>query len=359
MTNRKYRVIHWGTGRVGMPTLRGILERPDFELVGLFVSSATKEGRDAGELCGAPRSSGVRATRDRQALIAMQADCVCYTSTDVGRIPEVIDDLCALLESGKNVVNTAITLLVHPQEYDPAAIQRLQQACERGKTTLYTTGIHPGVFSDAMLFSLTSMSQQIESITALEMLDCSSYDAPVLSALGFGWTPEEDAKRFDSQILHYYWGPIVKFMAEAYDLKLDEIRHFRESALASSSFETTGGLSIKPGQIAGLHYGLQGMVGGKPRLIAENYERLRPEIAPHWPQPPGHGGYRIIIKGVPDMQLDLAFGGADPLTDALIGTGMRAAHSIPAVCAAKSGVVQSFADLAHVHGYMAGASQQG
>ena len=34
MTNRKYRVIHWGTGRVGMPTLRGILERPDFELVG-------------------------------------------------------------------------------------------------------------------------------------------------------------------------------------------------------------------------------------------------------------------------------------------------------------------------------------
>lgn len=356
MNKPKYRVIQWGTGRVGMPTLRGILERPDFELVGLYVSSAAKEGRDAGEICGAPKRSGVLATRNREALIAMPADCVCYTSTDVGRVPQVIDDLCALLESGKNVVNTSITLLVHPREYDQVTVQRLQQACERGQSTLYTTGIHPGVFSDAMLDALTSMSQQIDSITALEMLDCSSYDAPVLSALGFGWTPEDDAKRFDPQILHYYWGPIVKFMAEAYNVKIDEIRHFRESAVAETSFETSGGQSIKPGQIAGLHYGLQGMVGGKPRLVAENYERLRPEIAPHWPQPPGHGGYRIIIKGVPDMQLDLAFGGADPLTDALIGTGMRAAHSIPAVCAAKPGIVWSFAELQNVRGYMAGAS---
>ena len=49
MNKPKYRVIQWGTGRVGMPTLRGILERQDFELVGLYVSSAAKEGRDAGD----------------------------------------------------------------------------------------------------------------------------------------------------------------------------------------------------------------------------------------------------------------------------------------------------------------------
>ena len=140
MNKPKYRVIQWGTGRVGMPTLRGILERQDFELVGLYVSSAAKEGRDAGEICGAPKRSGVLATRNREALIAMPADCVCYTSTDVGRVPQVIDDLCALLESGKNVVNTSITLLVHPREYDQVTVQRLQQACERGQSTLYTTG---------------------------------------------------------------------------------------------------------------------------------------------------------------------------------------------------------------------------
>ena len=348
----KHRVIHWGTGRVGMPTLRGILERPDFELIGLYVSSPSKAGRDAGELCGT-KACGVRATSDREALIAMDADCVCYTATDVGRIAEVIDDLCALLASGKNVVNTSITLLVHPREYDQAIVARLQQACEQGQSTLYTTGIHPGVVSDSILFALTSMSQQIESLNALEMLDCSSYDGVVLAALGFGSTPEEDAAKFDSNILLYYWGPVVRFMADAFDIKLDDIRFFREHVLAETSFETSGGLSIKSGQIAALHYGLEGMVDGKPRLIAENFELLRPEIAPGWPQPPGRGGYRLIVKGVPDMQLDIAFGGADPLTDALIGTGMRAAHSIPAVCAAKPGVIETFAELPHVHGYMA------
>lgn len=145
-------------------------------------------------------------------------------------------------------------------------------------------------------------------------------------------------------------------MAEAYGIELDEIRSFRESALSDSSFETSGGMSIKPGQTAGLPYGLRGIVGGEPRLIAENYERLRPEITPERPQLPGPGGYRIIVKGVPDMQLDLAFGGADPLADALTGTGMRDARAILAMRAVKTGVVASIADLPHVHGYMRGRS---
>ena len=168
------------------------------------------------------------------------------------------------------------------------------------------------------------------------MLDCSSYDRVVFAALGLRSIPEEDAANFDPDILLYYWGPVVRFMADAFDIKLDDIRFFREHVLAETSFETSGGLSIKSGQIAALHYGLEGMVDGKPRLIAENFELLRPEIAPGWPQPPGRGGYRLIVKGVPDMQLDIAFGGADPLTDALIGTGMTAFCSV-ARCSRKGG----------------------
>ena len=60
-------------------------------------------------------------------------------------------------------------------------------------------------------------------------------------------TPEEDARVFDPAILSYYWGPVVRFMADAHDIELDEIRFFREFVLSDSSFETSGGLSIKPG----------------------------------------------------------------------------------------------------------------
>lgn len=62
-------------------------------------------------------------------------------------------------------------------------------------------------------------------------------------------TPEEDARVFDPAILSYYWGPVVRFMADAYDIELDEIRFFREFVLSDSSFETSGGLSIKPGVV--------------------------------------------------------------------------------------------------------------
>lgn len=73
-----YRVIQWATGKLGTCAVAGIVGHRDLELVGAWVHSAEKEGRDVGELCGlAPL--GVRATRDKDALLSMPADCVCYT----------------------------------------------------------------------------------------------------------------------------------------------------------------------------------------------------------------------------------------------------------------------------------------
>jgi len=47
-----YRIIQWGTGNVGKHALRTIVERPDFELVGLRVYNSDKVGKDAGGLLG-------------------------------------------------------------------------------------------------------------------------------------------------------------------------------------------------------------------------------------------------------------------------------------------------------------------
>ena len=73
-----YRVIQWSTGNVGRHALRCIERHPELELVGLWVHSPEKAGKDAGELAGlAP--NGVVATNDVDALLALDADCVCYT----------------------------------------------------------------------------------------------------------------------------------------------------------------------------------------------------------------------------------------------------------------------------------------
>ncbi|GAA1543960.1 hypothetical protein GCM10009678_28300 [Actinomadura kijaniata] len=65
-----YRVGQWATGNVGRQALRAIIEHPDLELAGLVVSDPAKVGRDAGELSGVGRRTGVRATPDPAALIA-------------------------------------------------------------------------------------------------------------------------------------------------------------------------------------------------------------------------------------------------------------------------------------------------
>ena len=51
------RVVQWATGGVGVAAIKGVLEHPDLELVGCWVHSPDKAGRDVGETRSAPSRS--------------------------------------------------------------------------------------------------------------------------------------------------------------------------------------------------------------------------------------------------------------------------------------------------------------
>jgi len=103
--------------------------------------------------------------------------------------------------------------------------------------------------------------------------------------------------------------------------------------------------------MAGLRFEVQGIVGGEPRIIVEHVTRLRPDIAPHWPAPPGKGGYRVRIEGSPSLtcELQLEGDGGDENSGGLIVTAMRLLNSIPAVVDAPPGVLSAL-DLPLVTG---------
>jgi hypothetical protein len=88
-----YRVVVWGTGNVGRHAIAGVTARPDLELAGVWVSSAAKAGRDAGELAGLGRRLGVTATQDADALVASRPDCVVHTAMTDNRLVEAVNDL--------------------------------------------------------------------------------------------------------------------------------------------------------------------------------------------------------------------------------------------------------------------------
>jgi len=102
----RLRVIQWTTGKVGKLSTRGILDDPRLELVGVYAYSDEKSGADAGTLCGRPES-GVRATTDIDALIALRADAVIYTPFMAD-----VEHAARLLESGLDVVSTNLFLNV-------------------------------------------------------------------------------------------------------------------------------------------------------------------------------------------------------------------------------------------------------
>jgi 2,4-diaminopentanoate dehydrogenase len=74
---KKLRIVHWGTGQVGREALRGVLTHPQLELVGHYVVTPEKLGKDSGPLCGlAP--CGITTTNDIEYLLGLNADCFAY-----------------------------------------------------------------------------------------------------------------------------------------------------------------------------------------------------------------------------------------------------------------------------------------
>ena len=97
---QSYKVAVWATGRVGRLAIRAVADRPNLELVGVWVHSESKDGKDAGTIAGID-PLGVAATRDDAAILAGDADCIIYTGPATSRPREAITDFCRILEYGQ------------------------------------------------------------------------------------------------------------------------------------------------------------------------------------------------------------------------------------------------------------------
>jgi 2,4-diaminopentanoate dehydrogenase len=334
-----YRVIQWSTGNVGRLALRAIIEHPELELVGLVVNSDAKAGQDAAALCGLDTPTGVVATTDTDAALALDADCVSYTATGDLRPHEAVLDMCRALEAGKNVVSTSVVSLVHPGSADKGAVERLRAACERGGTSFFTSGIDPGFANDLMPLTLFGFCSRVDRARVMEILDYSTYMQPevIFDTMGFGQPLDSTPLILLPGVLTLAWGGVVHLMADGLGVQLDEIREVHERVEAHDTFTTPVG-TIEKGTVAGLRFEVQGIVGGEPRLIVEHVTRMHPDVAPEWPQ---GQGYRISIEGDPSYTCELTMKAAngDHNDGGLLATAMRVLNAIPAVCAAHPGLL--------------------
>ncbi len=342
-----YRVIQWATGGVGRAAIQGIADHPELELVGCWVHSKGKVGKDAGEIAGAG-PTGVRATNDVDELLALDADCVLYSP-----VMENPEELMRILESGKNVVTPLGWFYPFQVKWAAERVERVEKICRAHGVTLHGTGIHPGGITERLPIVLSALSRGVVHVRAEEWSDIRTYGAPqvVGDMMLFGKTPEEAASSPMLKLLGSNFLQSIDMVAAALGVVLDEEkRTTHEVSVATAPIDSPIG-PIQPGCVAAQRFCWQGTIDGEPFVTARtNWFMGDKNLDPAWSFGPEGERFEVEITGDPSVKT--TFHGLHPesieagleRTPGVVTTGIHCVSAIPAVCQAEPGI-RTYLDL--------------
>jgi hypothetical protein len=327
-------VIQWATGSVGRYAIGAIAEDPGLEVAGVWVHTESKEGRDAGEIAGID-SLGVAATRDKDALLALDADCVLYAP-----LLADVDEMCRILESGKNVVTPTGFSFVK----NPTLAARLDAACRKGGVSFHGSGIHPGFAGDRLPLMLSALCRRIDKVTVYEIFDLSKgSESPemIMDQLGFGMSAEDAAKEPPALmgVMSTIFYESMDMLAAGLGFELDAYDHRHEFALAKRDVQIHAGL-IKKGQVAGQHFEYTGLVNEQAVIQFKTYWKMSRDIEPSWPYD-ATIEYTVEVEGDPSVRCSLTAIDADTNEPGLVWTTMNCVNAIAPVCSAEPGIRSS------------------
>lgn len=336
------RVVQWATGAVGLAQLREVIDRPDLELVGLYVYSPTKVGVDAGRLVDRP-ATGVLATNDASAILALDADIVLHAASKAFPHNTNTDDIVALLAAGKSVITT--TSYTHLPTFGADADDRIQRACGEGGTRFHAAGEHPGFMFERLATSVTALSQRVDTITVQEFVDCRAVTARemLVDLMGMGKRPEEiTAESAMFRAISSQYEQSLAATADVLGLRFDEIRREVKTATLPHDVSVACGL-LPAGSVVGQILSWRAYRGDAAVLAAEEYWTAADDI-PGWDVDlDGEFLVRVIVDGAPPLRVELTIG--NELTDlpgvagGQLAVAMTAVRAIPYVLDAPPGVV--------------------
>jgi 4-hydroxy-tetrahydrodipicolinate reductase len=336
-SRKRYSVVQWATGNVGSRALRRAIEHPDLDLIGVWVHSDSKVGKDAGELAGlAP--TGVKAVGTLEDVIALKPDCVLY-------MPHVFnpDEVCAILEAGSNIVSTRMELQ-NPAALDPALAARIEAACAKGNTSVHASGSSPGFVSEALPIVLASIQRRLDLFQIDEFADCSSRNSPemIFEMMGFGQKPGN----VNTAQLHHMetsFAPSLQLLATALGLPIERFDVTGAQGVARNDVTIAAGV-VPKGTVAATRTTLTGYRDDKPFMIfratwfvsddCDTTDGLEWEFRKE-------SGWRVVMMGDCPLRLDITYPVSEEdypeMTPGL--TAHRPINAVPYVCDARPGIV--------------------
>ncbi|KUI19559.1 dihydrodipicolinate reductase [Mycobacterium sp. GA-1285] len=339
------RTVVWSTGGVGSIAIDAIRGRPDLDLVGVWVHSEEKIGKDAGELADGDRI-GVTATNDADALIAVRPDCVVYAASGPERDAGAVPDYLKLLEAGINVVSTSSTTLIYPPAYySPEWRDQMEQAAKKGGASFYASGIFPGFGSDQLALVLATQSKRIRCLTVTEVALNDHYPVAdvMMNGMGFGRPLDFEPLLKTPGFIEMAWRAPIHLIAAGLDVEVEEVCGSLDRRVTDRDIEVAFG-TIEAGTCGAVSTRAAGVVNGREAIVVQHIIRMARDVAPDWPSSEFDATYRVDIDGDPDIHCAMNVGAAEGHGAghaAMTATAMRVVNAIPYVVAAPAGLLSS------------------
>ena len=250
-----YRIVQWGTGNVGRQALRTILERPDFELVGLRVYNPDKVGMDAGELLDrdARRRRRPPTTSTRSSTSTPTASVTRRSGRRSQDAEGPLDDLCRLLASGKNVVSSAVEFHAyfrpgfHPKGAGEHAHERLTRRVREGQDVVLPRRHQPRLHHGPLADHAVAPQPADRPLTVTEVVDMGGYPSihMVRDAIGFGLAPDQPivVDQHNQDVYESAFYVSMRMVADAIGVEIDDVQYHREVAVTDARSRSPPGRS--------------------------------------------------------------------------------------------------------------------
>ena len=292
------------------------------------------------------------ATGNVDAIVAAHPDCVYFN----GVFPDM-DLFEAVLGAGINVVTTADWITGHhrdrnhPHPSGKPATRVIREACERGRSSFYGTGMNPGLAQIVAMVSSAGMAR-VDHVTVKETVDVSCHHSVgTWRNIGYGRSVDDPELPRLLETGNSVFGDSIYLIADGLGVEVERVEFECELGACTEDVDL-GWWTLPKGVLGASLMKFKGIVDGEPRIEVHLEWQMTPKTEPHWDV---ENCYVMTLLGDPVIvnrhmifpELDSGKGWDDPEYFASIGmtiTGLPGLNAMPYVVDAPPGLLTS-ADL--------------
>ncbi len=264
------RTIHYGIGAIGIVLAREVAARAGFEIAGAIDAAPDKAGALLGDVVGVP-APGVRIIPPSESDWP-HADVVLHATTSFAAA--VIPQLRECVDRGLNVVTSCEELAVDGQPPWLNAAMRAQLAdldrAAKGRgVSVLATGVNPGFTMDTLPVMLSAVCVDVRSMRVTRVLDAANRRLPFQRKIGAGLRREEfELKAAAGGFGHVGLRESAASVAYAFGWEPFEIVDRLQPLFADKDVASPN-LSVRRGEVAGLHQRMELKFEGEVRLVLD------------------------------------------------------------------------------------------